>query len=104
MSAQVDEGRCAETFKAIGDRTRLSILRNLLAEEKCVTDLAKALSTDPPRISFHLARLKFAGLVVDERQGQRVIYRVNPEIRLQAGRGHAAIDVGCCTLDFALEK
>ena len=104
MSSEQDEVRCAETFKAIGDRTRLQILRTLLDSEKCVTDLAKSLNTDAPRISFHLARLKFAGLVVDERQGQRVIYRVNPDIRKQAGRGHAVIDIGCCSLDFVAGK
>ena len=104
MVAEQEEIRCAETFKAIGDRTRLQILRTLLDSEKCVTDLAKSLHTDAPRISFHLARLKFAGLVVDQRQGQRVIYRINPDVLKSAGRGHSVIDIGCCTLDFATGK
>ena len=49
--------RCAEIFKAMGDRTRLSILRILFGGEMCVTDLARGLEMDAPRISFHHTRL-----------------------------------------------
>ena len=98
----VNEGKeasWADTFKAMGDRTRLSILLRLLQGEQCVTDLAKGLKMDAPKVSFHLTRLKFAGLVVDERQGQRVIYRINPELVEEVGDA-VVLDVDCCKLKF----
>ena len=96
------EGREAAwsgTFKAMGNRTRLSILLKLMQGEQCVTDIAKALKMGTPRLSFHLTGLKYAGLVVDERQAQRVIYRINPELVKKAGDGHV-LDVDGCVITF----
>ena len=92
--------RCAEVFKAMGDRTRLSILRSLFGGEMCVTDLAKGLGMDAPRISFHLTRLRFAGLVVDQRRGQRVAYRLNPAVCSSDGNGDTQINLGECMVKF----
>ena len=91
--------RCAEVFKAMGDRTRLMILKTLFEGEHCVTDLAKALEMDAPRVSFHLTRLKYAGLVVDERQGQRVAYSLNPDV-CRSADGRTEIRLGQCTVKF----
>ena len=93
------EAAWADTFKAMGDRTRLSILLRLMQGELCVTDLARGLKMDAPKVSFHLTRLKFAGLVVDERQGQRVIYRINPEL-VEDSNEWVVLDVECCLLKF----
>jgi len=92
--------RCADVFKAMGDRTRLSILKQLFSGEMCVTDLAKSLGMDAPRVSFHLTRLKYAGLVVDERRGQRVAYSLNPEVCRTSGKGDTEISLGDCTVKF----
>jgi len=97
-----NEGREAawsETFKAMGDGTRLSILLKLVQGEQCVTDIGKALKMDAPKVSFHLTRLKYSGLVVNERQGQRVIYRINPELVKKAG-DELVLDVDGCLLTF----
>ena len=96
--------RCAEIFKAMGDRTRLLILRTLFDGEKCVTDLAKALKMDAPRISFHLTRLKYAKLVVDERRGQRVAYSLNPAACRSLGGGKTEIDLGGCVVRFGSDS
>jgi DNA-binding transcriptional ArsR family regulator len=87
-------------FKAMGDRTRLSILKTLFKGEKCVTDLARSLGMDAPRVSFHLTRLKFAGLVTDERRGQRVAYSLNPSVCSTDSRGKTEINLGDCTIKF----
>ena len=92
--------QCAEVFKAMGDTTRLPILRNLFAGEMCVTDLAHALKMDAPRVSFHLTRLKYARLVVDERRGQRVIYRLNPAVVESDGKDEFRLRAGACTVVF----
>jgi len=95
--------RCAEVFKAMGDRTRLSILRSLFKGEQCVTDLARMLSMDAPRVSFHLTRLRFAGLVTDERRGQRVAYRLNPSVCSSDSKGNTEINLGGCIIRFEPE-
>ncbi len=92
--------KCADVFKALGDRTRLSILKRLFRGEMCVTDLANALKMDAPRVSFHLTRLKYAGLVVDTRRGQRVAYRPNPAVCETDGKGETRIRSGDCSVTF----
>lgn len=102
----MDEGRVAawaDTFKAMGDGTRLSIFLRLIQGEDCVSGLAQALKMDDPKVSFHLTRLRFAGLVVNERQGQRVIYRVNPALKKKTGKG-TALDVDDCLIIFRKHK
>lgn len=92
--------KCAEVFKAMGDPTRLSILKTLFSGEHCVTDLAKALGMDAPRVSFHLTRLRYAGLVVDERRGQRVAYSLNPTVCRPGAGGETQISLAECTVTF----
>lgn len=41
--------------------------------------LAKELPVSRPAVSQHLARLKAAGLVVDQADGTRRVYRLNPD-------------------------
>ena len=54
---------------------------------------------DPPKVSFHLTRLRYAGLVAQERRGQRVIYRINPEVVKEGGEG-LVLDIEGCLLAF----
>jgi DNA-binding transcriptional ArsR family regulator len=71
---------------ALGDPTRLAIVERLVECPLAVVDLAKALPVTRPAVSQHLRILKDAGLVIDERAGNRRIYRVDPEA-LAALRG-----------------
>ena len=68
-------------FRAMADATRLRVLRLLTLEgELCVCELTHALDEVQPKISRHLALLKEARLVLDERRGQWVYYRLNPAL------------------------
>lgn len=68
-------------FRAMADATRLRVLRLLTLEgELCVCELTHALDEVQPKISRHLASLKEARLVLDERRGQWVYYRLNPAL------------------------
>jgi ArsR family transcriptional regulator, arsenate/arsenite/antimonite-responsive transcriptional repressor len=71
--------RLARTFKALADPTRLRILNLLLAGPGCVCELQAVLDLPQSLISRHLAYLRNAGLVDDERQGMRVLYRLRTE-------------------------
>ena len=60
-----------EGFKALADPTRRRILE-LLREGNCTAgELAEHFDISKPSLSHHLATLKNAGLVTDERHGQK---------------------------------
>lgn len=69
----------AEVFKALGDPTRLKIIR-LLSSKKhmlCVGDLANKLGITQSAVSQHLKVLKNAGILEAERKGFHVHYTID---------------------------
>jgi ArsR family transcriptional regulator len=66
-------------LKAVAEETRLKILKLLEEGELCVCDMVAAFDMVQPKISFHLAVLKDAGLVQDRRQGKWSHYRIEPK-------------------------
>jgi len=63
-----------QLLKAAGEPTRLRILHLLAQSSLCVCDLQALLQTTQTKMSRHLAFLRHAGLVVDERNGIRIFY------------------------------
>src|SRR5687767_4570761 len=63
---------------ALGDPTRRDIFERLSRRPCAVGELARELPVSRPAVSQHLKVLKDAGLVTDERDGNRRIYHVNP--------------------------
>ena len=94
------ESSWADIFKAMGDETRLSILLKLVQGEHCVTALAKALKLDAPTVSFHLTKLRYSSLVVNERRGQQVFYSINPAL-VKSNRDGLVLDVDGCQMKFS---
>src|SRR5689334_10338151 len=68
-----------EAFAALADPTRRSIFERLAEQPAAVGRLADELPVSRPAVSQHLKVLKAAGLVIDEPDGTRRIYRVDPE-------------------------
>ncbi len=68
-----------DPFEALGDPTRRAILELLGAGGRSVGEVAGELPISRPAVSRHLRLLKEAGLVVEEAQGTRRIYRVHDE-------------------------
>ncbi|HAR95514.1 MAG TPA: ArsR family transcriptional regulator [Deltaproteobacteria bacterium] len=64
-------------FKALSDETRLRILKLLEHGELCVCDIVAAFDTIQPKVSFHLAALKAAGLAKDRRDGKWMHYKID---------------------------
>ncbi len=64
-------------FKALSDETRLRILKLLEQGELCVCDIVAAFDMIQPKVSFHLAVLKEAGLIKDRKQGKWVHYKID---------------------------
>jgi DNA-binding transcriptional ArsR family regulator len=65
-------------FSALGDPTRRAIFERLARGPRAVGDLAREFPVSRPAVSQHLKVLKEAGLVIDEADGSRRVYRVNP--------------------------
>jgi|TARA_R100000306_G_scaffold22852_1_gene26218 DNA-binding transcriptional ArsR family regulator len=71
----------AKLFCGFGDQTRLTILTLLAGGEQRVSDLVEATSGTQSNISGHLRCLKDCGLVVDQRTGREVRYRIaHPDV------------------------
>jgi len=69
----------AKYFRGFGDPTRLRILTLLRHEERSVGELVAALEQPQPKVSNHLAALRWCGFVSAERRGKRVFYRLADE-------------------------
>ena len=70
----------AKIFKALSDPIRLRIVALLLEGELCVCDLMAVLELPQSTVSRHLANLRHAGLVEDERRGGWMFYRLAPTL------------------------
>jgi DNA-binding transcriptional ArsR family regulator len=68
-----------DPFEALGDPNRRAIVELLGAGGRSVGELADALPISRPAVSRHLRLLKEAGLVVEEAQGTRRLYRLHVE-------------------------
>jgi DNA-binding transcriptional ArsR family regulator len=68
----------AEIFKALADPTRRAVFERLADGEKNATELRDGFGISQPAMSQHLAVLRSAGLVAEQRSGRNVNYRVNP--------------------------
>jgi len=68
-----------QRFQAVAEETRFRILRLLASGERCVCELQDELDAAQSRLSFHLKKLKDAGLVTDRREGRWVYYTAVPE-------------------------
>jgi DNA-binding transcriptional ArsR family regulator len=91
----------AKLFRGLADPSRLSILETLRSGAMTVGELVLATGLTQPNVSNHLACLHGCGLVVRERQGRHVSYRLSNE-RVAALLGladHVLADVatGLCT-------
>jgi len=65
-------------FAALADPTRRVVFERLAKKALSVGELAATLPVSRPAVSQHLKVLKDAGLVTDEADGTRRVYRVNP--------------------------
>ena len=68
-----------EGFKALADPTR-RILELLRDGDLTAGELAEHFDISKPSLSHHLATLKSAGLVSDERRGQNIVYSLNTTV------------------------
>ena len=64
----------SKVIKALAHPTRLFVVDQLSRRKTCVCDLARMVRADVSTVSKHLAVLKNAGIVQDEKRGLQVFY------------------------------
>lgn len=69
----------AETFRVLGDPTRVRILDALAAGELCVCDIAALAGISESAVSHQLRLLRGMRLVRPRRAGRQVFYRVDDQ-------------------------
>lgn len=69
----------AETFKALGDPTRLRLLAALAQEELCVCDLATLTKVSESAVSHSLRTLRQLRLVRHRKAGKIAYYRLDDD-------------------------
>lgn len=60
-------------YRALGDETRLRIVQILATEGECsLSDLVLRLRISQPLVSWHMRRLRRAGIIITVRRGREV--------------------------------
>ena len=71
--------RVRDVHKALADVNRLRIVRRLAAGAATVTDLIEHVGLSQPLVSWHVGKLRVAGLVETSRIGRETICRLRAD-------------------------
>lgn len=66
-------------FKALADPTRRQILKALKEKDMRAGDIVEMFTITAPSVSRHLMILRSAGLVSERREGNSIVYSLEPE-------------------------
>jgi DNA-binding transcriptional ArsR family regulator len=93
---------CIAALKALGEETRLRILRLLFNEQLSVNEISERLEVSQYNVSKHLRIMREAGLLEGEKRGKQRLYAVSAKLKSHVARNNNILDLGCCT--FRLDK
>lgn len=86
-------------FKALGDTTRLEIIKMLADGEKCACKLLERFEITQPTLSHHMKILCDCGLVVGRKKGKWTYYSISGEVLSSVQRFVSELKCckeGCC--------
>ena len=97
----------AKYFRGLGDPTRVRILELLRdARELTVGELVERLGLPQPKVSSHLACLRWCGFVAARREHRTVYNRIaDPRVLMMLALGHELLDdnaehvAACCRIE-----
>ena len=93
--------QCIPALKALGEETRLRILRLLFEKPMGVCEIAEKLGVTQYNVSKHLRIMREAGLLEVQKSGKQRMYSVIPALKVPA-QNTGILDLGCCT--FRLDQ
>jgi ArsR family transcriptional regulator len=80
-------------FAALGDATRLKMLKVIADEELCSCELMATLELTQPTTSHHLGILERAGLLSSRRNGKWVFYKIaNSQVKNLIAKGFSLVE------------
>jgi len=91
---------CIAALKALGEESRLRILRLLFKEQLGVNEISQRLKASQYNVSKHLRIMREAGLLEVEKQGKQRLYTVASKLKNQVAANDNILDLGCCTFRF----
>ena len=91
---------CIHALKALGEESRVRILRMLMGKERNVNEIAETLGMTQYNVSKHLRVLREAGLLEQQKNGQQRVYSLAADFREHLAENKNVLDLGCCTFDF----
>lgn len=91
---------CIAALKALGELSRLRIMRLLLKERLGVNDISERLGISQYNTSKHLRILREAGLAQMEKRGKHRLYTTAPGLKDQLNTHKNVLELGCCTFRF----
>lgn len=103
MKDVLSSSRCAEVLRALADADRLRLVQCLRDRAHSVGELATAVGAEIANVSHHLQILKRTGIVLTEKQGRHVIYRLHPDVYRVGTATGDQLDFGCCQLGLPRE-
>ena len=87
----MNSAELAKVFKALGCRSRFSIVELLSRERLCVGAIAEKLNMSQASVSQHLRVLRDTGIVQDNRCGYHIHYTINSSLLEEAGNSLSSI-------------
>jgi len=93
---------CIAALRALGEETRLRVLRLLFNERLSVNEIAERLNVSQYNISKHLRIMREAGLLETKKHGKQRLYAVAENLKSHLTANNNVLDLGCCT--FRLDK
>jgi DNA-binding transcriptional ArsR family regulator len=102
MKDPLQPTRCARLLAALAAPERLRIVRFLRDGPRNVSEIAEMLKTTAVNASHHLAVLRHAGLVRNEKKGRFVQYSLHPDFFQPEGESATTehLDLGCCRIEI----
>ena len=91
---------CIAALKALGELSRLRIMRLLLVEQLGVNDISQRLGLSQYNTSKHLRILREAGLLQVQKRGKQRLYTTVPGLKAEVKANRNVLELGCCTFRF----
>lgn len=72
-----------EKFRALGDETRLCIVKALFLGKKKVSEIVPYTGKSQPNVSIALKQLLYAGIIAKQKSGKFVIYSLKDPMKIK---------------------
>jgi len=92
---------CIIAMRALGEESRLRIIRMLMKKQCSVNEIAETLNLPQYNVSKHLRVLREAELIELEKHGQQRLYALASAFAEHLAENKNVLDLGCCQFDFA---